>query len=266
MRRKPIPRIFVGGLVLPACALVFVCPALAQSVSAFGASASVVKAPLSAEQVAKKLEERDDQRAASLAQLKATRIYRVKYYGLWGNRDAELVAQVTYRAPDYKQFTVVSQSGSRFIIDHVLKRLMQSEQEYLDDNNDGHSSALNTTNYNFALAGYETTPQGAQYVLDVTPKTSNRFLYRGKIWVDAKDFAVARIQGEPEHNPSIWIRKTEIDHRYSKVDGFWLPAVDHSQSFIRMGGRADLSIEYKDYTITKAAPIAGYEGPGSAAK
>jgi hypothetical protein len=40
-----------------------------------------------------------------------------------------------------------------------------------------------------------------------------------------------------------------------KVDGFWLPAENHTESFIRLGGKATLSIEYQDYKILKAAPI-----------
>ena len=87
------------------------------------------------------------------------------------------------------------------------------------------------------------------------PKTRNKFLYRGKIWVDAKDFAVVRIEGEPGKNPSMWIKKTGIAHRYVKVDDFWLPAENHSESFIRLGGKATLSIEYQDYKIIKATPL-----------
>jgi hypothetical protein len=87
------------------------------------------------------------------------------------------------------------------------------------------------------------------------PKTKNKFLYRGKIWVDAQDFAVVRIEGEPGKNPSMWIKKTGIAHKYVKVDGFWLPAENHTESFIRLGGKATLSIEYQDYKILKTAPL-----------
>jgi hypothetical protein len=41
------------------------------------------------------------------------------------------------------------------------------------------------------------------------------------------------------------------------VDDFWLPAENHTESVIRLGGRAILSIEYKDYKITKATALAG---------
>jgi hypothetical protein len=80
-----------------------------------------------------------------------------------------------------------------------------------------------------------------------------QFLYRGKIWVDAKDFAVVRIEGEPAKNPSFWIKRTDITHSYKKVDDFWLPAENHTQSFIRLGGEATLSIEYQDYKIIKSS-------------
>ena len=169
-----------------------------------------------------------------------------------------MVVNVTYRAPDAKEFSVVSQSGSKFVIDHVFKKLLEGEQEAANEEN-RRNSALTTENYEFTSAGYETTPEGAEYVLNLLPKTKNKFLYRGKIWVDAKDFAVVRIEGEPAKNPSWWIKKTEVKHRYVKVNDFWLPAENHTESVIRLGGRAMLSIEYKDYKITKASPLRGSE-------
>jgi hypothetical protein len=103
-------------------------------------------------------------------------------------------------------------------------------------------------------------------VLNLVPKTKNKYLYRGKIWVDAKDFAVMRIEGEPAKNPSFWIKKTEVKHRYVKVSDFWLPAENHTESVIRLGGRAVLSIEYRDYKITKAAPLGGPESAREGSK
>lgn len=214
----------------------------------------ISEAPLPAEQVAKNLEQKDQQRASQLQQFTGRRIYRMQYRGLPSNRDAQMIVDVTYRAPNVKEFRVVSQSGSAFVIDHVFRRLMQSEQEFLNDENQP-QAALNTENYNFTLADYEITPSGGQYALNISPKKKNKFLYHGKIWVDAKDFAVVRIEAEPATSPSIWIRKTEIKHDYLKVGDFWLPAIDHTESDLRFGGHAVLSIEYKDYRITKTAPL-----------
>jgi hypothetical protein len=59
----------------------------------------------------------------------------------------------------------------------------------------------------------------------------------------------------------MWIKKTGIAHKYVKVDSFWLPAENHTESFVRLGGKATLSIEYQDYKIIKAAPIDAVRRP-----
>jgi outer membrane lipoprotein-sorting protein len=259
MRQAQVKSWAVAGLLLLGWSLAGVCQPRPQGLdSGYFSSYSAQNAPLPAEQVVRKLEERNAQRAAALDQFNGTRVYRMQYRGFPSDRDAEMVVNVTYHAPDAKEFRVVSQTGSKFIIDHIFTKLLESEQEAANEENRQHT-ALSTDNYDFTSAGYEATPEGAQYVLNLLPKTKNKFLYRGKIWVDAKDFAVVRIEGEPAKNPSFWIKKTVVEHRYVKVNDFWLPAENHTESVIRLGGRAILSIEYKDYRITKATPLPGLQ-------
>jgi len=210
-----------------------------------------VSAPLPVTEIVKNLEERNARRAAALGGFVGTRIYRMQYRGLPGDRDAEMTVNVTYHAPNLKRFNIVSETGSKFIIDHVFKKLLEGEQEAASEEN-RQRTALNTQNYDFSLAGYEQNSDGGTYILDLSPKTKNKYLYRGRAWVDAKDFAVVRMKGEPGKNPSFWINKTEISHQYLKVNEFWLPAENHTESVIRLGGRAILSIEYRDYKITSA--------------
>jgi len=215
-------------------------------------------ARLSVEEVVRNLQQRNAQRAAALAEFVGTRVYRMQYRGFPNDHDAEMVVNMSYHAPAAKKFTIVSEKGSKFIVEHVFNKLLEGEQEAASDEN-RRRTALSTENYDFAMAGYEDSPEGGRYVLNLLPKTRNKFLYHGKIWVDARDFAVVRIEGEPAKNPSWWIKKTEIEHRYIKVDGFWLPAENHTESVIRLGGKATLSIEYKDYKITRATPLPGVD-------
>lgn len=224
-------------------------------------SDSASRTALSVEQVVKNLQEKNAERAAALGYYEATRVYRMKYRGFPSDRDAEMVVNVSYRSPSSKQFSVVSQSGSRFIVDHVFKKLLEGEQEAADEEN-RRRSALSTDNYNFTWSGYETSAEGGRYVLNLTPKTKNKFLYRGKIWVDATDFAVVRIKGEPARNPSLWIKKTDIEHNYIKVNEFWLPSENRTESVMRLGGVANLSIQYKDYKVVKASVQHGQENRG----
>jgi hypothetical protein len=220
---------------------------------------------LSAEEVVANLVRRNLKRAQALGAYHATRTYRLDYHGFPGSRSAEMVVDVTYQRPGTKDFTVRSEKGSKLIIERVFKRLLQSEKEALTDENQSRV-ALNNENYSFTLVEYESTPSGSCYVLSVEPRTKNKLLYRGRIWVDARDFAVTRIEGEPAKNPSFWTKETKVEQVYAKVGDFWLPISNRSTSAIRLGGHAYFTIDYGTYQIiatTAAHPvpsnIAGYK-------
>ena len=207
------------------------------------------RSPLSAAQVADKLVEMNLRRAQALHSYQGTRTYRVTYHGLLGSTVAGMVVDVTYKAPETKEFIIRSSTGSKLILDKVFKKLLQAEREALSI--DGQRrTALNSENYEFTMVGYESTTARRMYVLAVEPKTNSKFLFRGRIWVDAYDFAVVRLEAEPAKNPSFWTKSSEIEQSYEKVNDFWLPQRNHSVSSIRIGGRAELTIEYQNYNIT----------------
>ncbi|MGC2476460.1 MAG: outer membrane lipoprotein-sorting protein [Candidatus Sulfotelmatobacter sp.] len=245
-------RVVGAVLILSLCSTGFA--AFAQQAPDSSATASPQQNHLTLDQILANLEQNNQQRAAALERFEGTRVYRMEYRGFPSDRDATMTVKVAFQAPSSKQFTIVSQTGSRFVIEHVFKRLLQGEEEAAKGENRS-DTALTRRNYDFELAGFEQSAQGDQYVLTLHPKNKNKYLYQGKIWIDAKDFAVVRIQGEPGKNPSIWIKKTDIAHSYKKVDDFWLPAENHTESLIRLGGKATLSIEYQDYKIIKASSL-----------
>jgi hypothetical protein len=220
-------------------------------------------APLSGDEVVHKLVAMNRYRLQALHAFRGTRIYRAKYHGL-GSRSAEMVVTVRYLAPSTKEFTVQSTTGSKLIIDKVFAKLLEAEEEAMSTDMQ-RRSALTEDNYRFTLTGYEAGPQGAMYILEVEPRTRDKFLYRGRIWVDAKDFAMVRLEARPAKNPSFWTKSTDILQVYAKVSDFWLPVQNRSISTIRLGGHADLSIEYKDYEVTPALDAIGPQ-PGSESK
>jgi hypothetical protein len=214
-------------------------------------SKATTSASLSADQVVENLVRRNQERAQALLHSEATRVYRLVYHGFPGDREAEMTVQATYNSPASKEFKVVSQSGSKLIQDRVFKRLLESEQEAAQPAMSAQTQ-LNLNNYDFEMVGYEPSATGGQYVLQVNPKRKSKYVYRGKVWVDGNDFAVTHIEAEPAVNPSFWTKRSEIRHDYHKVQSFWLPARNESVSYIRLGGRATLTIEYKDYRVTDA--------------
>jgi hypothetical protein len=236
-----------------ACSFILVCapPSTAQQSDA---GTVTNQARCDTEQVVDNLIQMNLHRLQALRAYESNRTYRVEYHGFGGARSAEMAVKLKYSAPRSKEFTIESTSGSKLLIDRVLKKLLEAEKEELDEEVQ-RRSALNRDNYDFKLVGFEDTASGAMYVLAVEPKSKNKFLYRGRIWVDAKDFAVTRLEAEPAKSPSFWTKNSEIEQAYTKVNDFWLPERNHSLSLIRLGGRAELTIEYNDYRITSADQV-----------
>jgi hypothetical protein len=203
--------------------------------------------PLPLAMVVDRLIQKTSERTLALEQFRGRRQYTIDYTG-FPKMHAEMVVDLVYTAPGNKVFTIVSESGSGLLLTHVLKRLLDSEKEALEEKNRIRVE-LNTKNYDFAMAGYLPSPDGCSYVLMTTPRAPNKFQFRGRIWVDENDFAVCRIEAEPAVNPSFWIKKTDIHHDYEKIGDFWFPKENRSVSDIRFDGTAILTIKYLNYEI-----------------
>ncbi len=193
--------------------------------------------------IVQRMVERNESRAEHLKYCFSRRHYHVEYHGFGRTMDASMDVEATYNAASGKTFHVIEASGSHVLLDHVLKKLLEAEQ----DDSRSHEAALIPQNYTFRLVG-NTAEDGRQlYILEVEPRVKKKLLYHGKIWVDAQDFAVVRVEAQPAENPSFWIKSTEIQQVYAKTGEFWLPEQNKSQTKVRLGGTATLTIDYGTY-------------------
>lgn len=232
------------ALLLPG----FQCRVAAQDKSA----APVLTAP----QVVERLAKMNALRAEALRSYSSVREYHLVLNGII-HKSADMVAKMTYHWPDQKDFTIISESGFSLMRNRVLKAILEAEKESMKEEN-RRQTALNSENYDFTLAGVEGSPEPTAYILNAKPRVKNRFLFKGKIWVDAKDFAVIRIECEPAKNPSWWTKKNNITNLYQKLGEFWLPAHTQSLTEVRIFGHTELDIVYKDYDLmdTREVPEA----------
>lgn len=208
-----------------------------------------IEPQMTAEQIVARVVECNQQRAENLKNYRSKRTYRLQYRGFPGSKEAAMVVEARFDAPASKQFSVVSETGSKYIINKVFRRLLVSEQEALNRENQ-QETAMTADNYEFKWEREESDANRHYYVLKAEPRRKNKFLFRGLVWIDSQDFAVARIEAQPAKNPSFWISKTEIEHRYVKVGDFWLPAQNISKTDVRLGGDATLTIDYGDYVVS----------------
>jgi hypothetical protein len=211
---------------------------------------TIRSAPLTADEVIQRVVEMNEVRAKSLDNYSSIRSYHLECHCL-SHKKADMVVRADYKAPDQKEFTILSESGSGTVRNKVFKKLLEAEQESMRAENQ-QRSAITPENYSFQLFDYQRTDSGEFYILNAKPRTKNKFLIRGRLWVNAKDFAVTRVEGQPAVNPSWWTERTDFQRSYRKIGDFWLPDSNESTTKVRVFGTAVLTIAYGDYQITPA--------------
>ena len=200
---------------------------------------------LSADEVMAKEFERDTQRESLGGGYSGSREYVLDNHRL--NKRAEMVASVVCDADGVKHFQVVSEDGWKSANKHVLRKMLESESETSQPTTRPKTRMV-PQNYEFRLIGSESLQGRPAYLIDVIPKRSDKYLFRGRIWVDAADFALARAEGEPAKNPSFWTRSVHFVQQYRKSGPFWFPVETTSVTEAHIFGTTDVSIRYFDYS------------------
>jgi hypothetical protein len=161
---------------------------------------------------------------------------------------AEKTVAVEYQAPDRKTFVTNSEKGSALVRDLVLKRLIESESE-TSSGRAHRDSSIRPANYEFDLIGEQDVGPYHCLVVEAHPRRKDKYLFQGKVWIDAEDYAIVRIAGQPAQNLSFWITRADFIRQYQKIGEFWLPAKDETFVHVRLYGERILTIDHRDYAI-----------------
>ena len=162
------------------------------------------------------------------------------------HKRAEMLVRVKCVRDGSKEFEIVSSDGWGVARKHVFPRLLEAETDASQPGSRDRSRII-PENYSFQMAGTEVVNDRPAYVITVTPKTSNKYLMKGKVWVDAEEYAIVRIEGQPAKSPSFWTKSVHFVHTYAKQGAFWLPQSDESVTDVRILGATDLKIDYFGY-------------------
>ncbi len=209
-----------------------------------------VPSALTAPQIVEQMQHHDQGQTERLKRYRTVRHYQAEYTGYSKVLTASMEVEVNFDASSGKSFRTLSQTGSKFLCDRVLAKAVDSEKEVSKDKS---ANALTSANYTFQLVGTENLNGRQTYMLDVTPLRESKFLYRGRIWVDATDFAVAKFDVVPAKSPSFWISRTTIRYTSAKTGDFWLPQRSRSETKVRIGGTALLTVDYGTYDVVPNA-------------
>jgi hypothetical protein len=171
----------------------------------------------------------------------------------------EVVANITLLPPDSKQYWIESSSGGG-MGEKVLRDILTKETE---PSRDAQKKELSPENYDFQLLGEETLAGRRCFLLSLNPRRDDKDLLRGKMWVDAENYNVRRLEGSPVKSPSWWIHDIYILMNFAEVDGMWLRTFTHAVANVRFKGKYVMESRDLDYhTVQQTTASRSRRNPG----
>ncbi|MGI8742149.1 MAG: hypothetical protein ACR2NN_06190 [Bryobacteraceae bacterium] len=223
----------------PSVVLVVLCSSLA--------AAGTIPSGLTVDQIANRMISADEQKRANLPEYSVTRKYVLRNVHM--KRDAEMLVRVSYSKGEGKTFQVLESSGVEGMSKRVFQHLLDAEKDASRQTR----GRLNNQNYHFELLGTETVDGRRCYILALHPKVKTKDVFNGKVWVDADDFAVTKLEGHPAANLSFWVGKPLISQTWQKTGEYWMAAQNRSHSDSMIFGASDLTVENTGYEIKPAS-------------
>jgi hypothetical protein len=185
--------------------------------------------------------------------------YKVtEHYAVFRGKDeahpaAEMVVKTTYLKQSGKSYEIVSQSGPAIWRSEVLGTLLDNEKRMsrpgiLD------TALIDSANYDMKLDAKASERLNGHdcLVLDITPRRSSPYLFKGRLWVNAQDFAIMQLEGTAAKSAFFLASAAEVSRQYDELNG--LPMATHARavSGSALLGKTVVKIDYSDYQLDLA--------------
>jgi hypothetical protein len=147
-------------------------------------------------------------------------------------------------------YTIVSETGSDYIRDKVLRPILETEAKVFASG-DPSRSALTIDNYD--IGGGELAEPGI-VKLFAKPRRKEVSLIDGAVFITSADSDLVRVEGKMAKNPSFWTTRVNLVRRYDRIGGVRVPVRLDSTAQIRFAGESSLSMIY-DYEMINGVEV-----------
>jgi hypothetical protein len=142
------------------------------------------------------------------------------------------------------RYTIVSETGSDYMRNKVLKAVLKREQELVADG-DCRRSELTPDNYEFQDVQQG---DGERYVT-LKPRRKDVLLVDGRMVFSHDGSELLRVEGRLAKNPSFWTSLVNVIRHYARLDGVRVPVATESTAKVKFAGVAYLDVHYEYETI-----------------
>lgn len=176
-----------------------------------------------------------------------------EHYAVFRGNDsepsAEITVKTTYLKNEGKSYTILSESGSG-IMRHELHNILDDEK-HMTLPGVRETLLVNSTNYTMAFKtdGTQQVDGRDCLVLQLTPKRNDPSLFRGTLWVDAKDYSIVQLEGIATKSHSFLLSPSQVSRQYAIIDGYPMATHAKGSSSVAMLGQVTIKIDYTGYQI-----------------
>ena len=146
---------------------------------------------------------------------------------------------------DTFRYEIVSERGSEYVLNKVLKAVLAREQELIDNGEAGRAE-LTPANYQFDEPARQGT--GVRYIL-IKPKRKDILLVDGRMVLTQDGTDLLRVEGRLAKNPSFWTNTVNIIREFARLDGVRVPLTTESIARLKFAGRARMTVHYEYESI-----------------
>jgi hypothetical protein len=167
----------------------------------------------------------------------------------FGGKEAWLEAWTELDESGFR-FEIVSERGSEYIRNKVLKTILKREQELIAA---GHAERSTLCAANYEFTDTVANGEGERYVL-LKPKRKDVLLVDGRMVLNDAGTELLRVEGRLSKNPSFWTSSVNIIRHYDRLDGVRVPISTESIAKVKFAGTSRLEVHY-DYETINGQPV-----------
>jgi hypothetical protein len=160
------------------------------------------------------------------------------------NQEAWLDAWTEFDQRGFR-YEIVSERGSQYARDKVLRMLLRREQELIAG---GHGERADLTAANYEFEEADASGNGVRYVL-LRPKRKDVLLVDGRMVLSQDGRELLRVEGRLAKNPSFWTSLVNIIRQFVRIDGVRVPVSTESVAKLKLAGLSRMDIHYEYETI-----------------
>lgn len=148
------------------------------------------------------------------------------------------------------RYEIVSERGSDYTRNKVLKQVLKREQELIAQ---GHAERSTLCHANYEFTDAAPSGDGVRYVL-LKPKRKDVLLVDGRMVLNEEATELLRVEGRLSKNPSFWTSSVNVIRTYGRLDGIRVPVSTETIARVKFAGLSHMEVQY-DYESINGRPV-----------